>query len=425
MNTTRRSFLATGLSAGAAVPLLGQKPSLLEAASSGGGAPEDHILVVLQINGGWDGLNILAEVDHPKYAVARPGIGLPKSSVYAIQSGAKHYWHPSMLPFRDLFDRGDLAVIENVGYPSPNLSHFTSEKKWYAGDPGVSAVDKGWLSNYLTRGYSGTFSIPAINLGSRLNDSFYGSGIPVFQRTEDYQFRFDDNYYAQLDDGVQLEALRKNGGAVRTGAPAGVKFVGDCAVSAIRDTQLLQALGSSYTPRASYPGGSLARTLQTVSSYITGGLETQVYYTRAGSFDTHANQAESGNPLAGGYANQLYTISASIAAFLDDLRAYGKHQKVVVMVFSEFGRRFGENGSLGTDHGHGGISFLAGEPVKGGRYGTPPDLDAATTPYSRYYIPFDNNSTDFRSMYATVIQNWLGADHATVLGNTFPLLGAL
>ena len=425
MTTTRRNFLATGLSAGAAVPFLGQKPALLEAASSAGGAPEDHILVVLQINGGWDGLNILAEVDHPKYVAARPGIGLPKAGVYPVQSGAKHYWHPAMLPFKGLFDRGDLAIIENVGYPSPNLSHFTSEKKWYSADVGASSVDTGWLSNYLTKGYSGSFSIPAINVGSRLNESFKGSRLPVFQRVADYQFEFDSNYYAQLDDGVQLDTLGNNGGVSRLGAPESVKFVGDTAVDAIRDTELLQSLGSSYSPRASYPNTSLGRTLQTVSAFVTGGLETQVYYTNTGGFDTHANQAVNGSPFIGGYANRLSDISSTIAAFLDDLRAYGREKKVVVMVFSEFGRRFGENGSLGTDHGHGGISFLAGEPVNGGRYGTPPDLDAATTPYDRYYIPFDTNSTDFRSMYATVIQNWLGGDAATVLGNSYPLLGAL
>ncbi|MEE2886667.1 MAG: DUF1501 domain-containing protein, partial [Planctomycetota bacterium] len=378
----------------------------------------------VQINGGWDGLNILPEVDHPNYALARPTIGLPKAKVLTLEAGAKHYWHPSMAAFKTLYDNGDLAIIENIGYPNPNLSHFTSEKKWYAGDATVRSAATGWLSHYLTKGYSGSFQIPAIDLEARLNGAFLGSRVPVFRRIADYQFLFDTNYYARLDNSTQLETLLSNGAVTRLG-DNNVQFVADSTVDAVNDSALLQSVGSSYSPRATYPNGRFAESLQVVSRYITGGLKSQIYYTNTGGFDHHANEAVASAPETGDFANKIEAVSASIKAFLDDVKAYGKEKKVVVMVFSEFGRRFGENGAVGTDHGHGGVAFLAGEPVTGGRYGTPPDLDQATTPYDRYYIPFDTRSTDFRSMYATVIENWFGVNHSTILNGTYPLLGAL
>jgi len=426
MNTTRRTFLTTGLSAGAAVPFLGAKPSWLEAASAASaGGPEDYILVVVQAAGGWDGVNMLAEVDHPNYVAARPSLALPKSKVLTLQSGASHYWHPALQGFKTLFDDGDLAVIENIGYPQPNLSHFTSEKKWYAGDASVGSASTGWLSHYLDKGYPGSFDIPAIDLETRLNGSFLGSRVPVFRRIGDYRFEFDANYYAQLDNGLQLKTLVDNGTVIRSTGDSNLQFVADSTVDAVQDSALLQSVGSSYSPRGAYLTSNLGATLQIVARYITGGLQTQVYYTSTGGFDNHANEVISGAPETGAMATRLLDVAGNVKAFIDDMKAHGKGQKVVVMVYSEFGRRVGENGALGTDHGHGGIAFLAGQPVNGGRYGTPPDLNAATTPYNRYYIPHDSNSTDFRSMYATVLEKWFGVNHTTILNGTYPLLGAL
>lgn len=427
MSTTRRTFLATGLSAGAAVPFLGPRPSWLEAAALANGGPEDNILVVVQIRGGWDALNILPEIGHANYVAARPTLALPSSAVLQLQTGAKHFWHPSMAPFKAMFDNGDLATIENVGYPNPNLSHFTSEKKWYSADAsaGSNAGGDGWLSNYLKKGYPGSFQIPAIDIENRLNGSFLGSRVPVFTRITDYKFQFDPNFYARVDDTVQLNTLLDNCAVSRAGASDGMMFVADSTVDAIHDSALLQSVGSSYTPKATYPNSRFASTMQIAARYITGGLKTQVYYTSTGGFDHHANEVVPGSPATGDFADKIQDVTGTIKAFIDDIKAYGKGKKVVVMVFSEFARRLGENGAVGTDHGHGGLAFLAGEPVKGGRYGTPPDLSKATTPYDRYWIPYDSNSTDFRSMYATVIQNWFGINHATILGGTFPLLGAL
>ena len=430
MSSTRRDFLIGGLSAGAAAPLataLG--PQWLRALGSA--ATSDRILVVLQIRGGWDFHNILIPADNPIYYAARPAIGIPKTSTLPVQSTASVYWHPALAPFKALLDRGDLAAVQNIGYPNPNLSHFESEKKWYAGDPSASTVTpSGWLSRYLKNGYSGGFQIPAMNLEGRLNDSFLGSRVPVLpagrtptQTVAGFQFAYDGG--TPNDNQLQAQLLESNAAFVRSPQDVNLSYVARGIAGAVRDSKLLQTVGSNYRAAVTYPTTSLANTLQTMASFIIGGLQTQIYYTSTGGYDTHANQVVSGAPHTGNMANRLSEVANALKAFLDDIKAQGFGQKVVVMLFSEFSRRFGQNGSLGTDHGHGGVAFVAGEPVNAGLYGKYPDLSKATQPYANYYARFDQDSTDFRSLYATIVERWFGVPSAPVLGGTFPLLGLL
>lgn len=423
MSTTRRTFLASGLAAGAATPLLRQRNWL--SALAGRPGPSDAVLVVVQVRGGWDQLNLLAEVDHPVYKAARPAIGLPKAKVLPLQGGALHYWHPAAQAFKDLYDRGDLAVIENVGYPQPNLSHFASEKKWYAADPSISVFGQGWLSKYLVHGYTGSFPIPAINILSSQSPAFQGSRVPVFTRVSDFQFVFDGSTWARTDNALQLATLEGNAQALRAGAGPALMHIAGGTADAVADSAMLQSVGASYAPKATYPSSTLSSHLQIAARYITGGLQTRIYYASTGGFDTHANQVASGSPELGTYATRIGDVTSSVKAFLDDIKAHAQEKRVVVLLFSEFGRRLGENGSIGTDHGHGNISFVAGDPVNGGRYGKPPDLSKATTPYHNYYVPFDASSTDFRSIYASLIDKWFNVPHATVLGANYPLLGFL
>lgn len=425
MSTTRRKFLAAGLSAGAAAPFLRRQPSWLDAVGASAG-PTDAVLVVVQIRGGWDMLQMFPEVDHPKYIAARPDIKLVKSQVLTLASGAKHYWHPAMAPFKALYDRGDLAVIQNIGYPKPTLSHFASEKKWLAADPTAVSVDRGWLSAYLEKGYTGTFSIPALNIESRRNGAFIGTRVPVFRRARDFKFNFDASFWNKFDNATQLETLEANAKAARLGASPNLLHIAGSTADAVTDSALLQNVGSSYSARATYPNNALSGYLQLAARYITAGLGTRIYLTSWGGFDTHGNEVIQGATATGALATRLAQVTGSVKAFLDDMSAHNQGKRVVVMLFSEFSRRLGQNGSLGTDHGHGGMAFFAGEPVRPGLYGTAPDLARATTPYNKYYIPFDSLSTDFRRMYAEVITKWFNVgDHSKILGGTFPLLGIL
>ncbi len=424
MSTTRRDFVVGGLSAGAAVPLMGATadPSWLGATASAA-APGDQILVVVQARGGYDFVNMFPEIDHAIYQAARVDLRLPKTKVLTLKTGAKHYWHPGLAAFKTLFDNGDLAVIRNIGYPSPNLSHFTSEKKWYSADPSTTVLKEGWLSSYLKKGYSGTFQIPAMDIQTRMSNAFSGSRVPVFTNPATFSFQFDA--LTGWDSDVEKATIAANAAVVRPTADPNLKFISGGITQALADSQMIQSAGATYTPKATYPNNSLARRLQLAARYITSGLKTQIYYTDTGGFDNHANEVQQGTPELGRFNDLLTGMSGAIKAFLDDIKAYGYDKKVVLLVFSEFGRRVGENGSLGTDHGHGGVAFVAGAPVIGGLYGSWPKLSDATKPYSRYWIRFNTLSTDFRSMYATIIDKWLGAQHKQILGSTFPPIGFL
>jgi uncharacterized protein (DUF1501 family) len=191
-NTSRRDFLRGGLAAGAALPLAGAQlaPAWLQGLKNQYAAA-GKTLVVVQVRGGWDWLNLLIN-DHPTYYAARPNIGIAKANTLGyINASTTVQWHPQMLAFKQLFDAGKLAVVQGIGYPSPNLSHFESEKKWYAGDVNVTLVDKGWLGAWLKNGYSGGYQIPAIDIEGSMTPAFNGALVPVMQNPAAFQYQAD------------------------------------------------------------------------------------------------------------------------------------------------------------------------------------------------------------------------------------------
>ncbi len=416
MTTSRRQFLAAGAAAGAAIPFLRPGQAWLH------GAPRTpgRTLVIVQARGAWDYLNMIVPATHPNYIAGRPNLRIPQGSCLTLRAGASYWWAPAMQPFKDLYDRGDLAIVHNIGYPQPNLSHFESEKKWYAGNPAVSVLQRGWLARWLDN-FTGTAQVPAVDIESRLNGAFSGQRVPVMTSTEGFRFAADPG--TPNDNTLELQLLASNAAVLRPTADPYLSYVAGGIAGAAADSVLIQQAAASYVPGATYPTGALGDRLQLAASLITGGLGAELIVVDTGGFDTHANEAVSGAPHTGNLANLLANLTGAVKAFCDDMIAHARGQDVVVMAFSEFGRRVYQNGSLGTEHGHGGVAFLAGQPVIGGEIGTFPDLAAATSP--QYYIPFSASSTDFRSLYATVLDRWLGVPHATVLGGTFPLLNAL
>lgn len=433
MTTTRRDFLLGGASVGAALPLVSGDLApdwLLAAGANAAGAAD--VLVVVQVRGGWDWLNILVRPDDKTYQAARPTIGLHSAATRAklvpVKGHPGYFFHPGMVPaagvpgaggIRDLFERGDAALIRNIGYPNPNLSHFTSEKKWAAADPTVHTTAQGWLSKWLNNRQGG-FQIPALLVGANVT-AFNGSRVPKMTSPTSLSLEFDPR--TGRDSGLEKLAVLVNAMVPRTDATA--RDVADALRSAIQDSDLLRIAGNNYRPKVSYPDSTLARYLQLVARYITAGMPTNVYYLNTGGYDTHRGQSLQNDPLGGRLKALLARDFAAVKAFLDDVKAHGKGSRVVVMMFSEFGRRIGENGSIGTDHGHGGLALLLGEPVVGGLYGKYPDLSIYSAPYSRQWIRFNQDSTDFRQMYATVLDKVLGVPHERVLGRKFSLLGAL
>jgi uncharacterized protein (DUF1501 family) len=222
--------------------------------------------------------------------------------------------------------------------------------------------------------------------------------------------------------------LVQNAMYLRPTASANLKFVANGLVGANNDSVTLQTTGSAYAPAVTYPNTGLATNLRLAARYIIYGLQTQAYYMQTGGFDTHANEVVAGNTAAGNLANLIGGVTQSVKAFLDDIKAQAPSLagNVVVMLFSEFGRRTGEDGSLGTDHGHQSMAFLAGDSVIGGLYGTYPNFANVTTPYANHYFGFVNGqTTDFRSLYATVLEKWLAVPSAPILGAQYPLLPCL
>ena len=428
----RRRFLKGSAGAAAAVPVLGGPlaglplASPLEAtggASAAGGAVSDPVLVVIEARGGWDYLSMLPPVDSWEYQVSRPHLKLSRWNTLELESGSSTRWHRELKSFKDLYDRGDLAIIQNVGSPNGDLSHFVSETRLRAADPWANSVRTGWLANYLTKAYTGGYPVPAIDVGYQQSESFEGAPVPIIANPDSLKLDFD--FGTPHDSGIEKILLEVNA-MMGTMRPASlVKECADRSLRAIREGQAFEYVGRNYTPQRTYPLGELSERLKVVARYVTSGLQTRVYHVSTTGFDTHAQQATLSKPHEGELARQLKNFSDTVKAFLEDVDSHGHGQRVVVMMVSEFGRRVTENGSIGTDHGHGGVAFLAGKPVNRGRYGQEPDLRSIHRQNQSYFIPWDGRSTDFRSIYATVLEKWLGVQHQLVLGQRFPMLGAL
>lgn len=409
---------------------LGGGAAMLTAAGTGGRslfggtgpAGNDRTLVAIEIAGGWDYLSMLIPTEHPVYQRERPNLRIPRSATLAVDSTWDWRWHPALAPLKVLFDRGDLAIIENVGHAGPDLSHFSSIKKWQSGDISGAPFMDGWLGRYLTRTFGPGYG-PGLDIEPYPSAVFAGAKVPALLDIGTLALNFD--WSSSEDSAVGRLAIETNALVAELLTSGHTQAIAERTVQAHRYAEYLRNLGSSYQPRASYPGTELAGNLQLAAKLVSAAAPIRAMHLRTSGFDTHSLQAEAWDPARGELATRLGDLATAVRAFLDDVRAWGRGANVVVMLYSEFGRRVTENGALGTDHGHGGVAFLAGEPVHGGRYGQTPDLTAIQRPGESFYLPFDARSTDFRRIYATVLENWLQVPSAPILNGTFAPLGAL
>lgn len=419
---TRRDVLAGGLGAGAAYPVLSSSlaPRWLQAAGMG-----YKKLVVVQLAGANDWINNVVNPDEPNYARARPTLALNKSTMVRVDASMPYYFHPALLPFKRLLDKGQLAMLPGIGYPTPNYSHFRSMDIWAEADPAARTLSEGWMASFLKNAYVGTDAIRAIDIETRLNRIFAGYPVPVLRDAAAFSFGVDR--FTTLDRQTELAKIESNAKALRAAPNSSLKFLVDAVGQVPSDARLLSTTGASYTPRATYvtnttAAARLASDLRLAARYITGGLSTPIYQVSIGGWDTHANQITSASSRLTGRHNDLLRATAgNIEAFLSDLEAWGKADDVLVMVWSEFGRRVGENGNLGCDHGAAGIAYLAGKPVKKAGFASPfPDWSKVTTPYNRYNFM---HTVDFRRLYATILEDYWGVDSAKVLGQKWAGLG--
>ncbi len=407
---TRREMLRVGVGGLAAISLSGTIPAFLSRFAYAQTLPysqvsNDNILVVIQMSGGNDGLNTVVPAHDDVYLKSRPTLGL-KDRLFKLDDTLS--LNAGMADFKKLFDAGRLAVINGCGYPNPNRSHFESMAIWQSADPTREARQGGWLAHYLEHALRGTDNpMNAVNIGSEIPLALVGDGAPVpsIESMDDYMVKTDQS---AADADLRKKIIRDLNSA-KEGTPA-LKFLSRQALNAIVSADEVRKLGSKYHADADYAYG-FAKQLQLIAQLITGGLGTRVFYCQVGGFDTHANQVTTHGQVLG-------SVATAIAAFHKDLDAKGLGEKVTVMCFSEFGRRVKENYSRGTDHGAAGPMFVSGGGVKGGLYGAYPslaDLDDGDLKFT----------TDFRRVYATVLERCLNADSTAVLGEKFEPLAFL
>ena len=418
MSHTRREFISNGLgfvALGFTVPtMLMQASQAVAAQKVVAGGKSGKILVVIEMAGGNDGLNTVAPISDPLYAKLRPTIGVKATDAVKIDDGLA--LHPSMGALGKLYERGQLAVVTGVGYPNPNRSHFQSMDIWQSGDPTLDARERsGWLARYFDEdGHFAGDPLAGIALGGALPLALWSKTSAVSVVGDANNFGFEARGNARDQQLATLKTLYgqsgMENGTVAASASDFIRNIGDGiygSSDAIKTA--LQTYDTRAAKSANYPrDNGLANGLKTVAKLITGDLGTRVYYLSMGGFDTHANQP-------GSHAYLLNQLAEAVAAFNADLELQGRGNDVVVMTFSEFGRRAAENGSAGTDHGAASVMFATGASVKGGVYGDYPKLDDLDDGDLKYH-------TDFRSVYATVLGNWLQVSAPKVLGGEFASL---
>jgi len=412
---TRRLFLQQGMTLAS---MLTTAPWFLERTAHGvmqpldaltssrPGVPDDHVLVVVQLGGGNDGLNTVVPFGDPAYYRMRPGLAVADPT---REGGALRLddingvgLHPAMAPFKSLMDDGVANIIQGVGYPNPNRSHFASMDIWHTAR--TDGKGHGWIGRYFDNQCNGT-PIPegAVSIGNEAPLAMTGSvQKPVsFESADLFQWAGKrlhhslEEPYDELTRTPELDGIDPNsqlGFLLRTSM--------DAQVSSDRIRAAV-----AKTPLVRYPRGPLSDQLQVIAAMIRDGLKTRVYYASMSGFDTHAGQA-------GTHQRLLGQVASSVKSFHDDLKAQGNSGRVLTLVFSEFGRRVAQNASGGTDHGTAAPMYLVGDMVRPGMLGAHPSLSDLDQGDLKFGV-------DFRSVYATVLAEWMGADARAILGGAF------
>ncbi|HEY4439131.1 MAG TPA: DUF1501 domain-containing protein [Candidatus Elarobacter sp.] len=368
-------------------------------------AASDRVLVVINFQGGNDGLNTVVPFANPDYYRYRPSLGIPANDVLRIDDQVG--LNPALGPFKKLYDAGNVAIVQGVGYPDPDHSHFRSTEIWQTAEP-KGYASTGWIGRYLDDA-----GLPKDNLFNGVALANVLPELMIAQRTDVPAIDALRGYGLTSDkNGANREAFHQfvSDATVPFRSPY-LAHVAEIEDHAQRGAEELPKLVAGYKPEATYPATPLGRSLALAAQIVGSRLGTRVIYVQHGSFDTHVTQKQTQDRLLADFAN-------AIAAFYADLSAHGNANRVLTMTFSEFGRRVAENASRGTDHGEAAPVFLIGGGVKGGVYGTHPDLGRLAMGNLAY-------TTDFRSVYATVLERWLARPSTAIVGGSFPTIAAL
>jgi uncharacterized protein (DUF1501 family) len=364
---------------------------------------KDPVLVVLQLSGGNDYFNTVIPYSDPRYMDNRPAVGVPSDRV--IKLNDRMGFHPEMGPFKNLYDQGKVAIIHGVGYHNSPRSHFRSMDIWHTCEPDKLGTE-GWLGrtareldpnkeNVVTAVSFGpslprALALPGVPVACVDNLDNFGmlTGITEEQQRNKIIDRFSRLYSPTIGNGFVMD------------------YLGQTGLDSLAAADILNVAPGQYSSNVEYPDTTLAKKLKGIAQVHTANLGTRIFYCDHGSFDSHSNQV--------GMHDKLWKdVSQGVEAFFDDLKEQGAGDNVIMLMFSEFGRRVHDNGS-GTDHGAAGVAFMVGQNVKGGEYGeypstAPEDLEQGDL------VP----NTDFRGLYSTILEDWMGLDARPLVGGVY------
>jgi len=415
---TRRDFLSTALKGSSLLAAGSVVPGFVYNTALAADAGKDTVLVIVELTGGNDGLHTVIPHQDDLYHKARPTLHFTKEQVVKVTDEIGI--HPSLRPLERFIGAKNLAVVQGVGYPNPDRSHFESMDIWQSADP-RRKTPTGWIARGATELNDKRGGIPAMHIGpNKLPLALQGAGGGAISVNDQQPYKLELGGGTQDNHKARKKLLTELAAAPETEDPADLlDFVQRRQLKTLTTLDKLEELlrNRSNSSRPFFPGSNvlaanyLPNKLQLVSELIERGFGTRVFYVALDGFDTHSRQAEAHRDL-------MQQLGEGISQFFQTLQQSKNDQRVVLMTFSEFGRRVQENGSKGTDHGSGSSLFVVGPAVQGGLVGEHPSLKDLDQGDLRYH-------TDFRRVYATLLDNWLGVDSKTVLNGKFEPMGFL
>ena len=366
-------------------------------------AKRDRSLVVIELNGGNDALNTVIPYDDGLYYDFRAGVGIPQDEVLKIDD--RLGLNPNMAPLVDLWNGGNLAIVNGIGYANPSRSHFRARDIWYTAEPD-QVVPEGWLAAAVRDlDSAGENVLTGVNFGRGLPKALVGRGVPVASVGSLETYGLLPDVKDEMMRERVLDAFSRMYGP-DDGKDVLAQAFSQSGADALKGADILRTAPQLYESRVEYADTSLAQSLRSVAQVMFADLGTKIYFTQHGSFDTHSAET-----LV--HARLWRELSIAVSDFWDDLREHGREKDTLILVWSEFGRRIQDNGT-GTDHGSGGSAFVIGGGIKGGLYGEYPSLREQD--HLEGDLHFNN---DFRSTYSTILDGWLGLDPVPIVRGRF------
>ncbi len=373
------------------------------------GEPSNRTIVVVQLSGGNDYLNCVVPYQDPLYYDNRKNVRISEDAVIPLDNG--YGLNPAMQPIKELYDAGKVAIVHGLGYPVPNRSHFRSMDIWHTAEP-TKVGDEGWLGNAINQMHpDGENVVAAVNFGAGLPRALAAKGAPVASVTDIETYGLMNHLEAGEQRDTALDVFKRMYTQAIGSGPV-MDYLSQTGLDALRGSEILGTVSKKYSSDIEYATDSFAKSMKGAAQVLQADIGTRICYTQHGSFDGHTNGLALQDAL-------WREVSGGIHDFYTDMKAHDQSEDVLILVFSEFGRRVGDNGN-GTDHGSGGVAFLIGDGVQAGHHGEYPSLTA--NDLIEGDLAFN---LDFRSIYTEILEDWLEVDAKPVVKAEYEKVGFL